>query len=259
MKPRVMFTIADVKNMPMAIKLRNNIRKFHSEEELPFIIIDEEKINSYKDPAFFYRATPIIAAELIKEYELVIKMDADQIVFSPLNHIWEHDDYKVGTVLNINRVDPARFGFVTTSVIDPAEYYNCGLVAIKSERFIKHWLDLCYSKYFDRLQYREQDLLNIICHFGDYEVKCFDRYDQINNVSAWWGLVAKGETMKMVKYDKGVFLPRGQDGYPDRDTDIKVFHYAGGGNEIKNYRIIFNEEIISYIDWLQGEDEKRTA
>jgi len=253
-KPLIAFTVADEKNMPMARKFLNNIRKFHTELELPFVIVDNEKIGSYNDPKFFYRATPLIASEFIKDYELVIKLDCDQIAFSPLNHLWEHTDYDVGTVLNINRVDPARYGFVTTSVIDPAEYYNCGLVAMRSEEFIRHWLSTCYSNYFDRLQYREQDLLNIICHFGNYNVRCFDRFDPFSNTSAWWGLVSKGETMKMVKYKDGVLLPKGQDGYPDRDVDVKLFHWAGGGNEPKNHRTIFNEEIIDYIDWLQSDE-----
>jgi len=256
-QPRVAFTIADEKNMPMAKKLLNNIRKFHSEEELPFIIIDDEKIKTYNDPTFFYRATPLIASELIKDYELVLKLDCDQLVFSGISHIWEHDDYDVGTVLNINRVDPAKFGYVTTFVIDPQEYFNCGLVAMKSERFIDKWLELCYSKYFDRLQYREQDLLNVLCYFGDFKVKCFDRYDVLHDISSWWGLIAKGEGMRMEKVTGGVKLSKGVDNYPDRDVDVKLYHFAGGGHEPKNHRILFNEEIISYIDWLQSDDNSK--
>lgn len=257
-KPLIAFTIADNKNMPMAKKFLNNLRKFHTEEELPFIIIDEEKIKSYKDPYFFYRATPIIAKELIKDYELVLKLDCDQICLGNLSHIWEHNDYDVGTVLNINRVDPARYGFITTYVIDPQEYYNAGLVAMKSEGFVNRWYELCHSKYFDRLQFREQDLLNILCHFGNWKVKCFDRYDQLNDVSAWWGLIAKGETMKMVKNGDNVVLPKGADNYPDRDVLIKLFHYAGGGNEPKNHTLIFPEELVEYINYLQsgGDNEK---
>lgn len=238
-------------NTKYANWLINSIRKFHSAEEIPIIIRDNP---NPKDNSFWYRATPIIANELLKEYETVIKMDADMICFGKLDHII-NGTYDIGTVLNINRIDPRTYGLVTIQGVQPNEYYNNGLVALRNKEMVQKWLNLCHSKYFDRFTYREQDILNILAHFGGYDVRCFDNYT--NDYAAWHGLVAKGECADAYLNNGDVIIPRGKDGYPDRDTILKVFHTAGGSNEVKlNYRIYFNEKMISYIEWLISDSKK---
>jgi hypothetical protein len=245
-KDKILFIIDDDRDASLSKGFFNSIRKFHSEEDLEIRIIKAPEYSGFEqDRNFYYRAKSIIAYDLMKEgYELIIGCDADQIIFSEISHIWEHSDYDVATVLNINRVDPGMYGFVTTSVLDPSEYYNCGLVAMKSKEFIEKWLDL----------------LNLMCYFGNWKVKCLDRYDAEHGVYAWWGLVAKGETLKAVRTETGVMIPKGTDNYPDHDIDLKILHTAGGSNELKlNYKILFSEEVISYIDWLRSETDKQEA
>jgi hypothetical protein len=100
-----------------------------------------------------------------------------------------------------------------------------------------------------------------MAHYGDYRVKCFDRYDEKNNYYAWHGLVAKGEGMRM-KLEKRdgkyhVVLPKGPDNYPDRELLIKAYHWAGGQYERKmNYHIYFPDEICDYIEWLVSDTDK---
>lgn len=253
MKKKVIaFTIADKNNMKYADMMIKSLRKFHSEEELPLIVIGEEQLAQYKaDPNFFYRATPIIASKLIPEYDMVLKLDCDQLVLGSLDQLLAFDDYDVGTVLNINRVDPKRYGLVQVQGVAANEYFNCGLVAMRSEIFVSHWLNLCQSKYFERFQYREQDILNILAHFGNYNTRCFDNYDNVNQYYAWHGLVAKGEGLNMVVRGDKIIVPRGKDNYPDRDVEVKLYHWAGGGNEAKmNYRIDFGEDVINRINEL---------
>jgi len=256
-KPAVAFTIADANNAWMIPYLKNSLRKFHGEKELPLVIYGQEVLNEIPDPAKFYKATPLFARELSDDYELVLKLDCDQIIMGSLDFILKTKDYQIGTVLNINRVDPPKYGFVTVQGVMPNEYYNAGLVAMRSPEFIEHWWKLCNSKYFDRFQYREQDLLNILCHYGNYKVRCFDHYDKLTNYMGWHGLVAKGEENKMIVKDKKVILPRGKDNYPDRDVEIKIWHSAGGAGEKKlNYRVYFNEDVIQHINWLISDDKK---
>lgn len=259
MNKTIAFTIADNNNMPMAKQMINSLRKFHSEEELPVMIVDEEKISSYNDPSFFYRATPIIASELIEHFDTVIKLDADQIIMGDLNYILSKKDFTVGVVYNYNRTDPKTFGLVSVFNIDPREYYNCGFVVMRSDRFVRHWKDLCFTKYFNTLQYREQDILNVMCHYGDYKVWRMDdkSYDDYN---AWHGLVSKGEGLRMELRESQVILPADEN-YNKEEKIIKVYHYAGGGHEPKNHRIYFNESMINHIDWLISngkDDDKKT-
>lgn len=251
---KIAFTIADDANLPLAKQMINTLRKFHSEEELPVHIVTGEELSGHlrDDPHFFYRATPVIAQKLFAQgYDLVIKMDADQLVLGDISYIWDQTSYDVGTVLNINRVDPITYGHISTCTIDPSKYFNAGLVAMRNREFVNHWSDLCFSEHFGRLQFREQDLLNIICHYGKYKVICFDHYDELNDYYAWHGLVSKGETPRAILKGNDVVIPRGDDNYPDRDTILKIWHTAGGSNEVKvNFRTAFSEELIKYIEGL---------
>lgn len=265
-KPMIAFTIADENNMWMVEKLTNSLRKFHSEEELPLMVIsgDDLKSRVKKDPNFFYRATPIIAKELIKDYELVIKLDCDQLITGDLDFVLNSKGWDVGTVINYNRADAQIYGMVTVWDIDVTKYYNCGLVAMRSEEFINHWFNLCNSWHFSNYQYREQDLLNIICHYDSFKVKCFDYYDPVYAYSAWHGLVAKSEWAKVMLVDDAeakqgkrlMLFPAGDD-YVVRPTEVKVLHWAGGNMEQKlHYRTKFTEDVITYLDYLIGENDK---
>lgn len=262
-KPRVAFTIADENNMWMVEKFTNSLRKFHSEEELPLVVIsgDDLKSRLKKDPNFFYRATPIIAKELMQEYETVFKFDCDQIVTGDLDFLLNSKGWDVGTVINFNRLDAQIYGAVTVWDIGVQQYYNCGLVAMRSESFIDEWLRLCNSWHFDNYQMREQDLLNILCHYFDYKVKCFDIYDPVFQYSAWHGLIAKSEWQnieimgdKEAKNGKRLLLQPTSDGYIPRLTEVKMLHWAGGKDEKKlHYRTRFKEDVITYLDELTND------
>lgn len=250
MKP-IAFTIADKNNEKYAKMMANSFKKFHP--DIPIVMFGEEQIAKTRDMHIFYRATPYFARQLMKDgYDMVLKLDADQIILGSLDHIFNTDDYDVGTVLNINRVDPPKYGVVGVWDIKPQHYYNAGLVAMRSKAFVEHWFNLCYSEHFLNYQYREQDLLNIMTHYGTYNVRCFDIPDAGHNYVAWHGLLSKGEGMRMILKNDTVYLPKDTETkYPPERTAVKVYHFAGGqGAEKMNYRTCFNEEIIAYIDKL---------
>ncbi len=252
-KKAIVFTIADDNNIAYARGLENSFKKFHP--NIPFIIITGKELNTYikDDSQFFYRATPVIGEKYIKDYELVLKIDSDSIITGSLDYVFDTDDYDIGTVINWNRVDPQTYGLINGWGILPIEYFNCGFVAMRSEKFIHHWRVLCASPQFERLRYKEQDLLNILCYYGNYNVRCFDHGDKLAKMSAWWGLIAKGEWNKAILKGNIIIIPKG-DGktpFPPHDMELKVIHFAGGKSGIKgNYRIIFTDDIIKRLDFL---------
>jgi len=250
-KPRVAFCIADDEHKWMLDMFVNSLRKFHTEEELPLIVYGQKELDAIDDSQKFYRATPLFARKLIDKYDVVIKFDVDQIVTGKLNYIWERDDYDVGVVINFSRADLKVYGPVTVLTIPPTEYVNCGLVAMRNKEFVDHWWHLCNTDHFHKLQYREQDMLNIMIHFGRWKVRCFDRYDPVHNYAAWHGLLSKGEWHRTVLVDGELILPKAEDGHPNRDTTLKLLHWAGGKDEKKmNYRPYFTEEVIAWLDKL---------
>lgn len=247
MKKAVVFTVADNRNIELAKALEASLRKFHSEEELPYIIYGQDTLDKIQDAGKFYRATPLFAKELIKEYELVIKIDADSIIMGSLDYVLS-EKYDAALVYNWNRVDPPKYGEIGLASIHPIEYFNCGFVAMRSKQFIDHWWGLCNSKHFALTPYREQGLLNLMAHYGDYHIL---RLDEVNGKhSAWYGLRNKGEGMNMILKDGKVILPKGAQGYPETDKEVKVYHFAGGENKELNFRTQFNEQLIKHIEWL---------
>lgn len=251
-EPRVAFCVYDTAHKEQAELFKKTLRHFHDEKELPLVEITGETmelIKRYEDADFFYRATPTVALDLIDKYETVIKFDVDQLILGKLDYIFD-SDYEAGVVLNFNQVDAVRYGYISFQGITAQEYFNNGLVAMRSKAFVKHWYDLCYSPYFSRLQYREQDLLNVLAHYGTYKARCFDHYDRARDYAAWHGLISKGYGIDMIVRDGEVILPQNKvSKMPNRDVKIKAYHWAGGSGEVKmDYHKRFSEEVVEYIN-----------
>ena len=205
-KPVCFFTIAygEPHIKEYAKKMRNSLDKFHP--DIPhFFMGDEETKDILKaHPLNKHRMYPIFGAKLAEEYELVIQIDNDCIVTGNLDHIINDKSYEVGGVLNNNLIDPKlTVRKKTGEVLDiqPEYYMNAGFIAIRGERPWNWWLKLCSSNFFMNYQFIEQDMLNIMCHYGDLRVKIFDfsKY--------WHGLVHKGQWHKFIlKEDKIYFF-----------------------------------------------------
>lgn len=242
MKKVIVFTPADKNNLKYFEMLKTSLRKFHTEAELPLMLIDEEKIKSYDDPMFFYKATPLVGKELIKEYEYVIKLDADQIITGPLNALWE-GDFDVAVVNNSNPREYKSYPYQILN-IHPYSYVNCGCVVMKSEAFIDWWLNSCSSSLFNGFQMKEQDLLNIMVHSNNYKLKRLDESD------SFYGLASKGYWANIVMEGDKLVLKKNKE-WPDKDKIIKIIHWAGGNEPGKmNYRTRFQPEVIKRLDEL---------
>src|SRR3990167_11356307 len=120
-KSRVAFSIADANNMPYFEMMKTSLFKFHP--DIPLILIDQAAIDRFKDPHFFYRATPIVAKNLLRDYDTVLKIDADTLVVGDLSHTWSDDSFDIGTCMNSNpredKAYPIRF-----LDVDPLEDVN---------------------------------------------------------------------------------------------------------------------------------------
>lgn len=220
---RIMFVPADEGHIGQYNQFVNSVRKFHSEEELPILRVDTNG-----DPHFWYRAKPIIASDLIKEYETVIGADADQICLAPLTEIWE-GEFDAGLVLN-DQAYPIGVWDITHP-----NYFNNGLVVLKSKEFIDHWLRLCLSDHFLKYQFREQDILNILAsNYFNYKIKRLEG-------QKLYGEVAKPKWSQFDLIDGKVML-NGQ--------QLCMIHFGGGQDDPSkgNYRIRFKPEVVEFIE-----------
>lgn len=267
-KPVIVICPADKNNFQSALTMLKSLRKFHDWPVLLFTNetdkIQLEKLpdnveivdlNPYlQDPMFFYRATPILAEPLLDEYELVLKLDADQLILGDLSYVLDTQDYDVATVINANRMDFQYYGWVELGRIGiaPMDYFNCGLVAMRSKKFVHNWLVDCFSVQFDRMQYREQDILNIFCYFGNYNVRCLDHPDLLakNKNVGWWGIIGKSEWNRAIISGDKIIVPKGlgDTPYPPADIEIKVAHLGGGaGSKKDNWADYFPSDVWEWI------------
>ena len=237
-KDKIVFTIADSKNEPLAKLLEKSFKHFHPDVE--FVIYDQKKLDEmgYKEiPNFFYLATPFIAKELIKEYSLVVKIDADSIITGPLDSVFNDTSYDLGVVLNNNRLE----SLVTCLNIPYKTYANCGFVAMRSREFVEHWWSLCMGQFFKQFQYREQDLLNIIIHYGNYNVMCFDAFDE------WLGLTSKSEWGRFEVHGNKLVCPS-DNNYNQTQKIVCAIHAAGGNSQKWNWSTQFQPEVVKYLE-----------
>lgn len=261
MSKTLFFTTCDNNNFKYAVMFWQSITKFHSSKDIDMVLwttetrpeelaklpkgIKVENLDEYLkyDPNFWYRQKPILMSRYFEDgYSLVCGYDADQIVTGDLNEILE-SRFDVAVVHNWNRVDPKVYGEIGLATIYPIEYFNCGLVAVRNPEFIKQWKKLCFSMHFDRMPFREQGFLNLLAHYGDFNVKPLDLGDSL------YGLASKGEWDKCVMRDGLMVLPKSD--YPSKDKVIRVIHWAGGNNPVKmNYKVYFNQECCKYLDSL---------
>lgn len=237
------FTIADSKNLPYAKMMEKSFKHFHPDIPL-FIYGDKEiKETGIPTPDFFYLSTPYYARKLIKEYDQVIKIDADSLITAPLEIIDNPEEFDVAVVYNWTHDTYSEN--VKVWDVTPMGYINNGFVVFRNEELINHIWKLCTSIFFNNYQFREQDMLNIVCYYGNYKVKLLDIED------SWYGLRSKSEWNKAIMRDGKIVIPKSPTNFPDRDKIIRCIHFAGGNVDVKmNYKIYFNEEVSTYLDSL---------
>lgn len=271
-KPVCFFAVGSKEYSKYAIPFWRSMVNFHSPKDIDMLWYTNEKdknilkrlpqgiklvdIDPYLiDPVFYFRQKPILMEPLLDEYELVVGFDSDQLILGDLSYILKTSDYDCGTVINYNRWDEKVYPLVTIPGIAPIEYFNCSLVALRSKKFAHHWQVLCFSPQFERLQYREQDLLNYLCYYGNYNIRCFDIPDGVAKYSAWHGMIAKGELHKSILRGKDIIIPKGEGDtpFPPQDITLKAISLGGGHGALKdNWSAFFPSEVMVRINELVG-------
>ena len=265
-KPVVFFAVGSKEYAKYAIPFWRSMSKFHSPKDIPMLWYTNEKDPEVlkrlpegiqlvdldpllADPAFYYRQKPVIMDTLLDEYELVCGFDSDQLILGDLNIILEANDYDVGTVFNFNRYDMQFYAQVEMNRIGiaPQEMFNCSLVAVRSKQFAHNWFVNCFTPQFDRMQYKEQDILNIMCYFGNWNVRAFDLPRAKDKPLDWYGIVAKGELARSTVKDGKIIIPQGlgDTPYPPNEVQLHAITLGGGHGALKdNWAQHFPPEVM---------------
>ena len=231
------YSFADDKHMPDAELMLKSFKKFCPDVEMKFYGQGYlEKIHYERIPGFWYKSTSFFAKDLLKDYDLALQINADSIITGPLDDIFNNTVYDVACVMNNNRTDPP----ITVFNVPANMYVNCGLVAMRSREFAEHWWDLCNRYYFEQFPMREQDLLNIMIHYGNYNIMNLDGADR------WYGVVNRGEWMRFELKDGKLVCPP-DPGYNLTEKQVCVIHAAGGDVRKWNWNTQFTPEVVNYL------------
>ena len=234
-------TIYDQAHGINAHMLRNSLKHFHP--NIPLVEITEKELEGMWKPDIFYKAAPYFANKYIDQYKTIIKLDIDQIIVGSLQDVIDDPLYDVGVVYNYNRMDAEKYGLIKVWDILPQTYLNNGFVVLRSKEFITHWLMLCNRPNFVNYPMREQDILNILCYYGNYRVKLLDEGPN------WYGLAAKAEWNTAILREKDIVIPESKT--VGKEKTLRVIHFAGGESGIKmNFHSYFTSEVSAYIEEL---------
>ena len=111
---------------------------------------------------------------------------------------------------------------------------------MRSKDFVDHWWKQCNGPFFRQFQFREQDLLNIIAVYGNYNVTCLDYSD------SWFGLISKSEWDRIRIKGNKLVVPVDQT-YNSQEKIVKVIHWAGGNVQKMSFDTRFHPIVSKYL------------
>lgn len=204
-------------DIPLVIFRQNTIDK----------IFEEKKIN-------FYCAKPTFARLLTDKYDKIVNIDADTIILSRLDEVFDQD-YDVGGVLNLNDYENIPFENITKEM-----YVQAGMVGSTKKEFWEIW-----EKENIRWNYykgRENDILNLVWYNNPIISKMnriiWDKgknylgCKSLNRESEFYmegkKVICRGEQVKAYHWAHGGVLPKmiySQRGFPP--DVIQFMEYIG--------------------------------
>ena len=231
-KPICFFTFASDLYTPLAMKMVNSFKKFHS--DIPMFYYGQGEIDKALEDGFqMGRLAPYFGSKLSKDYEIVVSIESDNIVCDKMLEILE-GDYEVAMGLNNYE---GLLGYELPEV-SRTKYLNTGIVASKSERFWELWKKLNLT-HADRYRFVEQDVVNNMLEFNDFNVKILDK-DRVFYSSS----IRKVWEQMEVRNDK-IYCA---------DRLVRVIHWAGGNNNKFNWHERkFNPKVCARLDYLTND------
>lgn len=206
----------------------NSFKKFHPDIDLKIFRQKEIEAVFATNPGInFQNCKGAFAKTLYNDYELVVMIDIDHIVFDRLTEILE-GDYDVAAPANFNRWINTGISVRTFSgwgegeyvVVPQEKYLQAGVVASPKKEF---W-DLYYYmslNHWSHLLQRENDVLNLMAYLLPFKTRVLDgdtRYDS-PNFKNYYGCASLGAESNFVVEGNKVMLDGRQ---------VKLYHYARG-------------------------------
>lgn len=213
-----------------AERVKKSFEHFHPDLECRIITIYDGKdiFGEIKEPTFgsVWAALSVkLINYYLKDYEIVIKLDADVVITHRLDEFLD-EDYDIAGSLNV-RGYSEKFD----------DYCNLGLTAIKSDKFAQEWEKLTYDDNFiGDMGYSnlEQDVMNHLAHSGKYKFLIVDKegcYYNETSKEFWHEMFVREEKLMI------------------GSRIVKGMHWAGGGTMSNKYSYpSFRPEVRNFLN-----------
>lgn len=226
-----------------------SFKKFHPDIDL--VVFGQEEIDAvFKSNSRlnFYNAKATFAKLLYNDYDLVVNIDADHLIFDRLDEILIGDyDYAAPANFNqwmntsletSNKVNGSEFS--RSELISNINYIQGGLIAGRSKEFwdAYEYMSLNAAHYFGN---KENDLLNLISILLPFQFKVLDgNFDYRSDYfKCFYGCASLGQEGNIRLIDDKLYL----NGKP-----VKAYHFARAGINKIHPRELFSSEVCDFID-----------
>lgn len=215
-------------------RVKKSFEYFHQGIPFHILTLDEEadifgNVMIPKIGSHFAALSTRFLAHLKKDYDVVIKLDADVVITGRLDEFFDKE-YDIACSLNCKNVpgiDYERY----------PDYCNLGVTAVRSLDFAEEWFRLAYDKNFienEGIGYLEQGVMNYLAFGGKYKALVVDKDGCYYNETSreFWDEIK-------IRH-KGLFIG---------DRQVKALHWAGGGEMSDKYsHPAFSFEVCKYLD-----------
>jgi hypothetical protein len=225
-----------------------SFKKFHPDITLKIFREEEIKKNFDENKKLnFYNSKAAFAKLLYNDYDLVVNIDADHLIFDRLEEILI-GDYDVACPSNFNihlnsgiKVVSYNSSRMTSeTVLTPFDQYlQGGIIASTSRSFWDHFYEASI-KHSDNLVNKENDILNLLCQLSSFKLKILDgdwKYTS-EKFTCYYGCASLDREKQAIIVDNKIKLD---------NKIVKAHHFAGGGSKKLEIDQVFNKDVAAFI------------
>jgi len=218
----------------------------HWHPDIPmFVVGDNEiaEIQKQQPRVNLYNIKASAARLFYDDYDLVVNIDADHFIFGRLDEILT-GDYDVAAPSNYNSYENVGINIVSYRgnvypVVPELQYIQAGLIASTNKEFWKTY-EKSSILHADYMTCRDNDVLNLVIQFGNFDFKLLDGGWNINDPArkAFYGCSSLNlEKQCSIKNDIPVI----------NNIPLKCYHVARGGVKPK-FNQLFNEDVVNWLN-----------
>jgi hypothetical protein len=218
----------------------------HFHPDIPLFVVGDKEIAELRKsiPSLDLFKMKASAAKLFyNDYDLVVNIDSDHFFFDRLDEILA-GDFDVAAPSNFNYYENVSLKIESYNgkiynIVPDQKYIQAGLVASTSKEFWDTY-EKASVKHADHMTCKDNDVLNLVVEFGNFDFKVLDGGWTPNDVNrhSYYGCSSLNLEKECTIVNGKPFI---------RGKPLKCYHVARGGAKPK-FNQLFNEEVVTWLN-----------